>query len=117
MAAVRATFMEHLAPLHPELAQASDAGEQAFMTGILSLLDRIFDVKMPELVARLNLSENASAALAAREGPLGQLLGVAEKLEELAVEDAGTLLAAAGIAREEAFSALRHAYAWKSSLG
>jgi len=117
MAAVRATFMEHLAPLHPALAGTMDAGEQAFMAGILSLLDRIFDVSMPELVTRLNLSDTVARGLAAREGPLGELLGVAELLEGLEVEKAGSKLAAFGIAREEAFSALRHAYAWRTSLG
>lgn len=117
MAAVRATFMEHLAPLHPALARIRDAGEQAFMAGILSLLDRIFDISMPDLVARLNLSEDVARALATREGPMGQLLGVAELLEGLEVEEAGSRLAASGIAREEAFSALRHAYAWRTTLG
>jgi c-di-GMP-related signal transduction protein len=117
MAAVRATFMEHLAPLHPALSGTAEAGEQAFMVGVLSLLDRIYALSMAELVASLRLTDATAAALERRAGPLGELLGVAEELEGLAVEAAGRRLEAAGISPEQAFAALRHAYAWKSSFG
>ncbi|HVO21304.1 MAG TPA: EAL domain-containing protein [Anaeromyxobacter sp.] len=116
MAAVRATFMEHLAPLHPGLAGTSEAGEQAFMIGILSLLDRIYALSMAELVASLRLTDAAAQALERHAGPLGQLLGVAEELENLEVEAAGSRLLAAGISPEQAFAALRNAYAWKSAF-
>jgi c-di-GMP-related signal transduction protein len=116
LAAVRATFMEHLAPLHPRLAGVSDAPEQAFMIGILSLLDRVFAVTMSELVTSLRLTDAVGVALERRAGPLGGLLGVAEELENLEVEKAGSRLLAAGIPPEQAFAALRHAYAWRSAF-
>jgi EAL and modified HD-GYP domain-containing signal transduction protein len=115
MAAVRASFMEGLARLHPQLERTPDAAEQAFMTGVLSLLDRIFSISMPEVVERLRLSEAIAQALEQRAGPLGELLLVAERLEALDMEGAWSHLAAAGIARERAFAALRLAFAWKAA--
>jgi len=118
LAAVRATFLERLAPLHPALSGARSRGvrEQAFMVGILSLLDRVFSVPMAEIVDSLRLTAAAGEALARRAGPLGQLLSVAEQLESLDVEGAGAMLEASGIDRERAFSALRLAYSWRTTL-
>jgi c-di-GMP-related signal transduction protein len=117
LAAVRASFMEKLAPLHPSLARAPDVREQAFMIGILSLLDQVFAMPMSELVARLRLSDEVAAALEQRSGPLGTLLEVAERLEHLDLEGAEAALAAAGIHRERAYAALRLAYSWRSGFG
>jgi c-di-GMP-related signal transduction protein len=55
VAAVRATFMERLARGLPAQARAGDRPEQAFMAGVLSLLDAIYDVSMDELVRVLRL--------------------------------------------------------------
>jgi EAL and modified HD-GYP domain-containing signal transduction protein len=115
MAAVRASFMEHLARLHPQLERTPDAVEQAFMAGVLSLLDRIFAISMEDVVERLHLSESIAQALQHRAGPLGELLLVAEQLEALDMEGAWSHLAAAGIPRERAFTALRLAFAWKAA--
>ena len=86
------------------------------MIGILSLLDRVFAVPMAELVARLRLSEEVGAALEQRTGPLGRVLEIAERLEHLDVDAAEASMAAAGIPRERAYTALRLAYSWRSGL-
>jgi EAL and modified HD-GYP domain-containing signal transduction protein len=117
LAAVRATFMERLAPLHPSLARSADVREQAFMIGILSLLDQVFAIPMAELVTRLHLSDDVGAALSTHAGPLGSLLQVTERFENLDVEGAEAALEAAGIPRERAYAALRLAYSWRSGLG
>lgn len=117
LAAVRATFMERLAPLHPAFARRTDVREQAFMIGILSLLDQVFAMPMAEMVSRLRLSEDVSAALSDRTGPLGQLLLIADRLEHLDLDAAEAAMTAAGIAREKAYAALRLAYTWRAGLG
>lgn len=83
---------------------------------ILSLVDRIYAISMPELVARLRLVQPIAAALERREGPLGELLQLVEHLENLDVGAAWAQLAALGIPRDRAFGALRLAFAWKSAL-
>jgi EAL and modified HD-GYP domain-containing signal transduction protein len=116
LAAVRATFMERLAPLHPALSRDADVREQAFMIGILSLIDQVFAVPMAELLQRLHLSDEVSGALATRAGPLGAVLSVAERMENLDVEAAEAAMVEAGIPRERAYAALRLAYSWRSGM-
>lgn len=116
MAAVRAGLMEKLAHVHPRLSKGREAAERAFMAGILSLLDSLFDVSMPELVASLRLCDEVAAALISREGTLGQLLMVAEQLERLEVEGACERLDAMGVDRDAACTAQHGAFAWRGAL-
>ena len=113
MAAVRAHFMEGLARRHPSLRRPGDASEQAFVVGILSLLDAIYDVSMEKLVDALHLSEAVRAALVARGGPLGELLTAVEAVERLEVEQAWQQLERLGIPQAQAIEAQWEAYAWK----
>jgi EAL and modified HD-GYP domain-containing signal transduction protein len=55
-----------------------DEQDLAFMTGVFSLLDRLFRTPMAALVRDLNLPEDVEAALLAREGRLGQRLRLCE---------------------------------------
>jgi EAL and modified HD-GYP domain-containing signal transduction protein len=55
-----------------------DEQDLAFMTGVFSLLDRLFRTPMAELLRGLNLPEDVEAALLAREGKLGQRLRLCE---------------------------------------
>ncbi len=55
-----------------------DEQDLAFMTGVFSLLDRLFGMPMPELLRDLNLPAEVEAALLAREGQLGQRLRLCE---------------------------------------
>ena len=48
--------------------------DMAFMTGILSLLDTLLGLPMPEAVAPLALPDEVREALLRRSGPLGRLL-------------------------------------------
>lgn len=56
--------------------------DQAFMVGIMSLLDALLEMPLADIVARLNLAEAVRLALLEREGPLGRLLQLAERLEQ-----------------------------------
>ena len=113
MAAVRAHFMEQLARRHPALRREGDAPEQAFVVGILSLLDAVYDVAMEKLVGALHLSDGVRAALVGRDGPLGELLAAVEAVERLEVDKAWQKLERLGIPQAQAIEAQWEAFAWK----
>ena len=70
-AMVRAKMCEQLAI---QVAPASAAA--AFLVGLLSVLDAVFDAPIAGLVGQLSLSEEISAALIDHQGQLGELLEV-----------------------------------------
>jgi EAL and modified HD-GYP domain-containing signal transduction protein len=116
MAAVRGRLMEILTMRRSGLPRTSDVVEAAFMAGILSLLDVLFETDMEEVVSSLNLSDEVAAALLRREGPLGQLLLLTEKLEKtdfVAVQD---ILEQSGITFEQLLSAQLDAFNWRNSI-
>jgi len=115
-AAVRATFMDQLARRHPKLGKARDAPDEAFMVGILSLLDTLYEVAMDDLVESLHLSENVASALLRREGPLGELLQFVEHMERLEVDEALDQVKALHMTREQVVEAQWKAFAWRSSI-
>ena len=115
-AAVRATFMDQLTRHHPTLGQSRDAPDEAFMVGILSLLDRLYDVSMEDLVTSLRLSPNVSTALLRREGPLGELLGFVEQVEGLGVNEALDQVHELHMSREQVLDAQWKAFAWRSPV-
>jgi c-di-GMP-related signal transduction protein len=80
-AAVRGRLMELLVQLVPN-SGGKDAADRAFIAGVLSLIDVLFEVSMEELVAKLNLVDDVRHALLHRSGNLGSLLQMAEKLEQ-----------------------------------
>ena len=116
MAAVRAGFMENLAACHPALLQQPDATEKAFMTGILSILEAVYDIPMAEVTRELNLSTEVNAALTLRQGTLGKLLHVAVLLEELEFDHLCAHLDEMGISVQDALESQRKAYAWRREL-
>jgi len=75
----------------------AQAPERAFMTGILSLLESIYDISVEDIITNLNLNEEVAAALLARKGDYGKLLRVMEYLEELDMNSATDQLASIGI--------------------
>jgi c-di-GMP-related signal transduction protein len=55
--------------------------DSAFMTGMLSLFTLLFDVKIEKITEEMNLGEEIKRALLSREGMLGRLLSVTEKMD------------------------------------
>jgi EAL and modified HD-GYP domain-containing signal transduction protein len=84
-----------------------DDQDLAFMAGVFSLLDRLFQMPMADVVKDLNLPEHVEAALLRRDGELGQRL----RLVEAGRPDPATL-AAAGIEGPVWWESLLHAYHW-----
>jgi c-di-GMP-related signal transduction protein len=116
MAAVRAGFMEQLARVHPALRNDREAPERAYMTGILSLLERIFDLSIEDIIVSLNLSEELIEALLERKGVYGRLLRVVEHIEELEFPAATEELASMGIPMDEVIDLQVRAFNWRKGI-
>jgi c-di-GMP-related signal transduction protein len=116
-AAVRATFMEQLARRQPTLGAQAAAPDEAFMAGILSLLDALYEIAMADLVTSLRLSDAVAAALLRREGPFGDLLRLVERMERQEVDEALEEVEVLGLSREQVLEAQRAAFAWRSAGG
>jgi EAL and modified HD-GYP domain-containing signal transduction protein len=84
-----------------------DEQDLAFMTGVFSLLDRLFRMPMAELLRDLNLPDDVEAALLAREGRLGQRLRLCEMSAPTL-----TVLEGAGVDGASWWQAQLHAYHW-----
>lgn len=56
--------------------------DQAFMVGVLSLLDVLFGIPLPDLLMELNLADAVRSALLNGEGLLGRLLSIVRALEQ-----------------------------------
>lgn len=108
LAAVRAAQMEALCQLR---GSGRDAQDQAFMTGVFSLLDVLLGMPMPEIVAALNLAPAVSLALLERSGELGAALAL---VETMVPSQAG--LDGAGINAETWWRSLLQAYQWAVQL-
>ncbi|MEW6373979.1 MAG: HDOD domain-containing protein [Pseudomonadota bacterium] len=86
LASTRARLMELLAQrLRPGQRQVADV---AFTVGIMSLMDALFSVPMADLVEQIPVSDEVAAALVKRSGFFGELLRLAESLEQMEEGDA-----------------------------
>jgi len=108
LAAVRAAQMEALCQLR---GGARDAQDQAFMTGVFSLLDILLGMPMPEIVGALNLAPAVSAALLDRSGELGTALALMENVVPTRAD-----LQVAGVDSESWWRSLLQAYQWAIRL-
>lgn len=91
LAATRGKLMEiMMSDIAPGDREQAD---QAFMVGVLSLLDALFGAPLPELLAELNLTDAVRAALLNDEGLLGRLLGIIRLFERNRFADMAVLLA------------------------
>ena len=116
MAAVRAGFMENMAACHPRWQGSPDLTEKAFMTGILSVLDKVYDISMEEVLRNLNLSDDVRDAILARQGMLGVLLHVAELVEKMDFPHVGKHLETLGLSVEDVTNAQKKAFAWRKGI-
>lgn len=114
MAAVRAGLMEEIACTCPALRNIHDAPEQAFMTGILSLLEVLYDIPMQQVANELNLSEEVQLALLERGGIYGTLLSLAQALEQFDFEAATPLMEQLAIDHATVTEAQLKAFSWQT---
>lgn len=115
-AAVRGRLMELLTQKRPELADDTDCPDRAFMTGVLSLMDVLFEAPMEHLVQQLSLAEDVRQALVAREGSLGRQLRLVENLEQLDFNAVSQLLEESQCSMDTLLEAQLEAINWTNSL-
>jgi EAL and modified HD-GYP domain-containing signal transduction protein len=80
----RANLMRELVIAHKK----NELSDEAFLTGSLSLMDVYLELSMEELLEKILLSKSIKDALLNREGYLGKMLIIVEKLEKTEQLDA-----------------------------
>ena len=115
MAATRAGLMEQLALVHPNLRGDDESPERAFMTGILSLMEKIYNISIEELIVNLNLNEEVASALMDRTGYYGGLLQILEHIEDLDMLSASAELTTIGIDPNSMLDIQVRAFNWRKS--
>lgn len=115
LAATRGRLMELLAGGMPNASPSMQ--DAAFMTGLLSLLDALFDLPREEVYDELHLQDDVRAALLRREGVLGAMLSLAEALEQRQSETTvnGILAAIPGASMEALMNHQLDAFLWSQS--
>lgn len=78
-AVIRGRIMELLAS---RITRDTSAADMAFITGVLSLVDALFQAPLENILTDFNLSEEINGALLHRDGVLGKLVSVIETLEQ-----------------------------------
>jgi c-di-GMP-related signal transduction protein len=115
MAAMRGKLMELLVLASPDPA-TRELSDTAFMTGILSLIDVLFEVPMAELVAKLNLVDDVRHALLERSGGIGRLLLLSEHLEQADFSAVNEHLEVSGISLDQLLVAQLETITWSDRL-
>ena len=96
LAALRGRFMELLVErLHPEHKDQRDA---AFITGLMSVVPAALGMSMADMLAQIAVGKDVRAALAHRQGTLGQLLALIQRYDDNDVAGTQALLASFGAA-------------------
>ena len=115
IAAMRGKLMELLVQSLPDPG-AGELSDRAFMAGILSLIDVLFEVSMAELVEKLNLVHDVRDALLQRSGRLGRLLLLTEKLEQADFAAVNVGLEECGISLDQLLAAQLETITWSDRL-
>jgi EAL and modified HD-GYP domain-containing signal transduction protein len=116
LAATRGRLMELIAQaLRP--AQR-DFHDKAFMTGILSLVNALLGMPMAEILGRMPVDAEVSAALTQRGGNLGAMLMLVEALEESELMGIEVALARVpGLQHSQVIGMQVEAMRWADSIG
>lgn len=117
LAATRGRMMELLAEgLHTENRKDRDFVDQAFMTGILSLMPVLLGSSITGVLAQLPLADRVQLALTDHGGALGRLLALVEITEHDAPVTDEALHGLAGIDIRFLNSCVTQALSWANNL-
>ena len=117
LAATRGRMMELLAEgLHTENRKDRDFVDQAFMTGILSLMPVLLGISITEVLAQLPLADRVQLALTEHSGALGRLLALVETTEQDALVTDQALHGLDGIDIRFLNSCVTQALSWANNL-
>jgi c-di-GMP-related signal transduction protein len=100
-AIVRGRVMEVLA----KQAGEKSVLDSAFITGMLSLINVLFNVSANEVTEKMNLAQEIQDALLNRQGILGTLLGIVEKMDHQEYDAVDEELGALGLTTVDLLSA------------
>jgi EAL and modified HD-GYP domain-containing signal transduction protein len=116
LAATRGRLMELLATrLKPG---DRDFEDQAFMTGIMSLIPALMNIPMEQVLAGITVGADVRNALQNREGPVGGLLKLTEALEGMVGPECAALTAALpGLDADSVNACFSEALTWASNIG
>ncbi|WP_298015832.1 HDOD domain-containing protein [uncultured Castellaniella sp.] len=116
-ASARAHLMEALSTLrHPDQSVRAEA---AFTTGILSIMDQLFNGTMQELLAQVSVDVPIRDALLRREGELGADLRLATLIfpsDRDTAEDPAPLLQALNVQAEQLGPLVQQAFTWAHGI-
>jgi len=107
--AVRGRTLELLARAY---GMDKNSQEQAFMTGMFSLLGALFGMALSDVLAPLAISEAVQRALLQRQGELGALLTVVESAERAELAGAAAQLGALQLEAADFNDAVLDATCW-----
>jgi c-di-GMP phosphodiesterase len=116
MATTRGKLLEllagHIAPRNRNMADI------AFTVGIMSLMDALFAQPMEKILEQMLVADAVREALLAREGIYGEMLKLAEFIEQVdeSEQPIDPALASLGITREDLFDMQLDAYAWSEQV-
>ncbi|WLI89709.1 EAL domain-containing protein [Massilia sp. R2A-15] len=116
LATTRGRLLELLAKrLRPSQRNVADV---AFTVGIMSLMDALFGMKMEEIVAQIPVIDEVAAALVHRTGFFGELLKLAESIEQMESGEDMVLptLKQLAISSEELVEFEVAAYSWSDNV-
>ena len=116
MAAVRGRLLEYLVMEHYHLPRGSEQVDSAFMLGILSLVDVLFETPVEGIVRELQLNDEIAAALLNRDGELGALLALAETLEQTNFGEVHHLTETCGVPVATLLAAQLDAFNWRKGI-
>jgi EAL and modified HD-GYP domain-containing signal transduction protein len=115
LAATRGRFMELMSQ---QLQEDSEVENCAYMVGILSLMDTLLGVPLPEIMQSLDVPDVVSDALLSRRGELGKLLVMIEQLEQQDVDGIGQSIADLKVFDvSQVNNAHLEALAWSNQIG
>jgi c-di-GMP-related signal transduction protein len=115
-AAIRGRLMELLIQKQGIAYGGRDYPDRAFMTGVLSLVDVLFETPMEHIVNQLNLADDVRQALLTREGEMGRLLMLVESVESTNFQAAAKLLRDSEYSMEMLLDAQLAAINWANRL-
>ena len=116
LAATRSKLMELLARQIDRNNQ--DLEDQAYMVGIMSLMDTLLGMPLAEIISPFNAPTDVSSALLFRHGQLGKLLQLIEHLEKNDMEMASrSLNELTPLDISQVNAAQIEALAWANSIG
>jgi len=111
----RSRFMEQLVH-YSHRSPGSHMEDQAFMTGLLSMLDALLGQPLPALIAPLPLDTTIKAALIDQQGTLGALLRLAQAAQDGALDALDASLSQVGLSADIWLTCHLEALAWAAAL-